>query len=112
MFIPSMINMDGDVRHTYEGGETWLLKSTDSFELIQFTGLKDKNGKDIYEGDIINYKIKSTPISTNSVVFKREVKITEEGLLLPFFDYCPEYLIWDMEFYEVIGNIYETPNLL
>ena len=70
--------------------------------LMQFTGLKDKNGKEIYEGDI--------------VIIKREY----EGVEIVAF----EHIIKDIRqlpknFFgstfkesEVIGNIYENPELM
>ena len=77
----------------------------------QYTGLKDKNGKEIYEGDIVNCKARID--SANMVV------IWEEGgfhlvLCEKYKNYLPltgYYCIRNFE-KEVIGNIYENPELI
>lgn len=76
-------------------------------ELMQFTGLKDKNGKEIYEGDILEIggdKFKGDVIWNDKFA---EWKINHYnhslGLLLETMKY---------EDVEVIGNIYENKELL
>lgn len=82
-------------------------------KLMQFTGLYDKNGKEIYEGDIIKYSAyldESAEIKEGiaQVVWDKE----ETGYYLAN-DYKSNlfYLIKDLEC-EVIGNIYENYELL
>lgn len=67
--------------------------------LMQYTGLKDKNGIEIYEGDIIKDEIDGYH---DTVVYKENKFILE-----PTGDDC---VYWDK--CEVIGNIYENPELL
>jgi uncharacterized phage protein (TIGR01671 family) len=77
------------------------------FELMQYTGLKDKNGKEIYEGDIINIMDINFPEDN----LNYEVQWT-------FFGYWPRHLMDGIDItdghisIEVIGNIYENPELL
>lgn len=83
--------------------------------LMQWTGLKDKNGKEIYEGDIlkwIDWEEEGTQLPDiyriyyEAPSFKWEC--TREGRKL---DTNGEELR-DMQEFEVIGNIYSNPELL
>ena len=78
--------------------------SKEEIELMQYTGLKDKNGKEIYEGDIIkSYYYIDTPNGEQERYHQKEIKFDEIS--------C-EYNINAFENLEVIGNIYENPELL
>ena len=71
-------------------------------ELMQYTGIKDKNGKEIYEGDIVEYHYPSYDDYFNlKVEYKR----------CAFF--IGDFIIYNKRnFIRVIGNIYENPELL
>ena len=80
-------------------------------ELLQFTGLIDKNGKEIYEGDIIRLKhhIDKRINVTGKVVF-----LSEQASFGIIDDLCQEYPLFrnTTEQIEIIGNIYENSELL
>lgn len=67
----------------------------------QYTGLKDKNGKEIYEGDIIDFFGEKYPVIYRAGGFWAEYSRTQKDHL---FLYANDS--------EVIGNIHENPELL
>ncbi|PEU21542.1 hypothetical protein CN526_26885 [Bacillus wiedmannii] len=79
----------------------------DECELMQFTGVKDKNGKDIFEGDIV--RISGYPFQGSiDIDGNYEVGYNEYMELC-----CGNLLLFRTRNYaEVIGNIYEIPELL
>jgi uncharacterized phage protein (TIGR01671 family) len=80
----------------------------DEYELMQYAGLKDKNGREIYEGDIVQLS------DTNPVLFKVEVILGRFGYKT-IFKHVDDETIAGSYFLEkcaVIGNIYENPELL
>lgn len=73
----------------------------------QFTGLTDKNGKRIFEGDIVNFK-------TIAYTFKKcVVKYDEQYARFACIDFNKAGFPMDISFvYEIIGNIHDNPELL
>lgn len=79
----------------------------DDVTLMQYTGLKDKNGKEIYEGDIVR-----------SVHPDNETDTTTDTKIMTVTDIRGDYqclsseipFTWDNRL-EVIGNVYQNPEL-
>ena len=89
---------DGKINNCYfEDSENYAIEE---FEIMQFTGLKDKNGKEIFEGDILRAGINRPSIT--EVVFRDTMFTTSFGVPLGQLNLI----------LEVIGNKFENPELL
>lgn len=91
--------------------------SLDGYEVVsetigQYTGLKDKNGKEIYEGDII--------VSENYSLARHYVRYIEDEAMFvamiigsPLMEYCGIRQSWIDKFgKKIIGNIHDNPELI
>lgn len=89
-----------------EDNPTYNRNVNDNYILMQCTGLKDKNGKLIFEGDIVDIttEIEETAIIKWCSDIGRFV-IENDAIKADFDNYYGNEL-------EVIGNVYETPELM
>ena len=78
---------------------------TDKVEIMQYTGLHDKNGKEIYEGDIVKSFFVDTDEAGNEIYKYYIIEVKYDEVL------C-SYKIDKFMNLEVIGNIYENKELL
>ena len=78
-----------------------------SIELLQYTDLKDKNGKEIYEGDIVfeSFGENYYKVIFENGSFRAEFKGDFEEYSLDLIDVVAQSC-------EVVGNIYENPELM
>lgn len=113
-----LIALDGTVyeKSIYDNVKTEKSESN-RFIVMQYTGLKDKNGKEIYEGDIVDCEERwTTPkIVRYEIRFDvgefcgwsiKHVKVQGKGQRMVILK--PD----EMDECEIIGNIYENPELL
>jgi uncharacterized phage protein (TIGR01671 family) len=102
----------------------WL--ENGSYDLLQWTGLRDKNGKEIFEGDILEIRTQSGRIERFTVEWGIHRRSMDSGWTVdipsfafvsgkkrPTFPIANNYLNGhDLDIIEVIGNIYSDPHLL
>ena len=104
---------------TFMDGEVYLISDVtgfyayEEFKLMQSTGLKDKNGKEIYEGDIVKYKAGCNTF-TEEVTYDKNfagfgVRDANANIIFTFGELAEDI---DLHSLEVVGNIWEDPELL
>ena len=98
--------------HTYVFWEDDLPEYTKDIELMRYTGIKDVNGSEIYEEDIVKYGEDVYTIKYGRFIdMDVPTPITQIGFYLLDNKYQETFPLYAVE-YKILGNIYEDKDLL
>lgn len=99
-----------------------ILHMPEPFTVMQYVGLKDKNGKEIYDGDIVKRMYPKYIYSVTDEGDAADMKWVEDISFIVYTNHgfwvSKEHFgwegegLWDWDSIEVIGNIYENPGLV
>lgn len=91
-------------------GITYMVSAED-LVLMQSTGLVDKNGKEIFEGDVVR-QVRTQPTTENETITGVVTMIEGAWLIMNDCEQLASYLWSETDENEIIGNIYENRELL
>ena len=94
----------------WEFGETNFI-SFDEIVLMQSTGLKDKNSREIFEGDVVR-QVRTQPTTENETITGVVTMIEGAWLIMNDNEQLASYLWSETDENEIIGNIYENKDIL
>ena len=102
------------------GGNIWIIDEdsvagewivNNDIHLMHSTGLKDKNGKEIFEGDVVR-QVRTQPTTENEIIIGVVTMIEGAWLIMNDCEQLASKLWSETDENEIIGNIYENPELL
>lgn len=99
------------IKATYKNGNI-VKEDLKNYVLMQSTGLRDKNGKEIFEGDVL--KVTNLSIWLEVVSFNEDKAMFVSKETKRKVEETPLYDLFNTDIFEVeiIGNIYENPELV
>lgn len=102
------IPVDDDV--VQDVNAEFYFQDNDNLAVQQFTGLKDKNGVEIYEGDLVEFKLGGEKVI--GAVSYMDSQARWVKTFTPSYGAGEKDLSSYASSHEVVGNIYESPELL
>ena len=110
-----LLTLDGQLVTTHKYITGTVPVSPDKYILMQFTGLLDRNGKEIYEGDIVRVQDHFQTVFVKEVLYEQDafvIRGTEKDNVGMSVDSEWSQRLSGLRQIEVIGNIYENKELL